>query len=104
MAGSDNQNSKRNDAQESQKEIDDILGQIQETSGKSRNLDAKADTADDIIRKPEGSASESEGLGSILDQIEEKAEVKATAPAAPAPPAPKKKVGFFQKLMNLFRK
>lgn len=70
-------------------ELDQILGKISETSGKKETPSRQAEETVEIIKKPEGAGDQPEDIEGMLDKLTEQ---------------PDRPVGFFQRLLNFFRK
>lgn len=70
-------------------ELDQILGEISETSGKKESSSRQAEETVEIIKKPEGTVDQPEDIEGILDKLTEQ---------------PDRRTGFFQRLLNFFKK
>jgi hypothetical protein len=70
-------------------ELDQILGKLSESSGKDDASSRQAEETVEIIKKPEGTSDQPEDIEGMLDKLTEK---------------PDRPVGFFQRLLNFFRK
>lgn len=79
-----------------EKELEDILGKITETSERgetSRQTTEGSEESEEIIRHPKGLDDQPEDLEGIIEKLSE-------APQE----TPQERAGFFQRLLNWFKK